>query len=112
MLLIMVAEVEHVYQTTQGTNEKGERFGGGHKAQLRGWRYLSNGEKRADHFDLNVKDPQPFQEAVGSHIAVPVGCFAPQRNVIKYFPTNNALTDQERRVVASLVKTANGTPKV
>jgi hypothetical protein len=104
MLLIMVAEVEHVYQTTQGTDQNGKTFGGGYKAQLRGRRYLSNGEQRMDHFDLNIKDPLPFQQAVGQHIAVPVGCFAPQANTIKYFPTNNPLTDQERKVVATLLK--------
>jgi hypothetical protein len=104
MLLILVAEVENVYQTTQGVNDKGETYGGGYKAQLKGRRYLSNGESRVDLLDLNVKDPAPYRQAEGSHIAVPVGAFAPQRNVIRYFPQDHDLSDQEKRCVADILK--------
>lgn len=75
-MLTLNGTVANIYEAPKGVNkETGEAYGGQHRIQVMCENTLKNGEKRIELVDLTIEDIQPYREAIGKPVRVPVGVY-------------------------------------
>ena len=75
-MLTLNGTVANIYESPKGVNKTtGEAFGGQHRIQIMCENTLQNGEKRIELVDLTIDDVQPYREAIGKPVSVPVGVY-------------------------------------
>lgn len=75
-MLTLHGIVKNVFQTPDGKDKEGNKFGGEHKVQILADNLLKNGETRCELVNLTVEDPAKFQSSINKEVSVPVGVFA------------------------------------
>lgn len=75
-MLTLNGTVANIYESPRGVNKStGEAFGGHSRIQLMCENMLQNGEKRIELVDLTIEDIQPYRQALGKPVRVPVGVY-------------------------------------
>ena len=75
-MLTLNGTVANIYEAPKGVNkDTGEAYGGQHRIQVMCENTLKNGEKRIELVDLTIEDIQPYREAIGKPVRVPVGVY-------------------------------------
>lgn len=75
-MLTLNGTVANIYESPRGVNKTtGEAFGGQHRLQVMCENTLQNGETRIELVDLVMEDIDPYRDAKGQAVSVPVGVY-------------------------------------
>lgn len=74
-MLTLNGRVLNVFQSPEGVNKEGQKYGGQHRVQIMCQNTLQNGEIRVDLVNLTVDNPTQYQKLVNRLVRVPVGVF-------------------------------------
>jgi hypothetical protein len=77
-MLTLTGKVVNVFQTPEGTDSEGKKYGGQYKVQLFVKKALKNGEKAFETRDLTIEDPKFYREKINQDVSIPVEAFAIQ----------------------------------